>query len=165
MFDLEDLDGIMPCILWPEQFADVRRTWSKPTRSWRSAAAIDRRPGSEETNLIVNELIPLERLASPRHEGNCSACSRGIAWRRGAEQLRKLITEFPGNAELQLLLNFADGTRLYIRSDSLQVELNTELRERIERLLGPGNFRAITASDRRQPPRPDYSTRAMATST
>ena len=80
------------------------------------------------------------------------------------EQLRELIAEFPGNAELQLLLNFADGTRLYIRSDSLRVEFNTELRERIERLLGPGNCAITAPAQSSSPPRPDYSTRAMATS-
>jgi hypothetical protein len=45
------------------------------------------------------------------------------------------------------------------------VELNTELRERIERLLGPGNLRAITApAQSSSPPRPEYGMRTMATS-
>jgi DNA polymerase III subunit alpha len=165
MFDLEDLEGIVRCIVWPEEFARFGHL-VQTDAIFAVRGAIDRRAGSDEANLIVNELIPLEELRRRGTKGIVVRVHEDSHGSEALEQLRELIAEFPGQGELQLLLNFADGTRLYIRSDSLRVELNTELRERIECLLGPGNLRAITApAQSSSPPRPDYSTRAMATST
>ena len=77
MFDLEDMTGLVRCILWPEEYANFgTQVESDAVRVIRGV--IDRRPGSEETNLIVNELIPLADLAGrftkgiatpPLHEG------------------------------------------------------------------------------------------------
>ena len=55
MFDLEDMDGSMRCILWPEDLP-CTVTWPRPTRIVAVRGCIDKRPGSEEANLIVNEL-------------------------------------------------------------------------------------------------------------
>src|SRR5262249_20878679 len=61
MWDLEDLDGIIRCILWPEQFAEFgQHVQSDAILAMR--AVVDRRPGAEEVNLIINELIPLAEL-------------------------------------------------------------------------------------------------------
>jgi DNA polymerase-3 subunit alpha len=164
MFDLEDLDGIVRCIVWPEEFAKFGQL-VQGDAIFAVRGTIDRRAGSDEANLIVNELIPLEEL---RRRGTKGVVVRVHEEAHGIEvlqQLRDLIADFPGNAELQLLLNLADGSRLYIKSDSLRIEVNAELRERIEGLLGPGNLRAITAPAQSSPPtRAEYSSqRAMAT--
>ena len=63
MWDLEDLDGIVRCIIWPEQFAEFGPL-VKAEAVVAIRATIDRRPGSEEVNLIVQELIPLEELSA-----------------------------------------------------------------------------------------------------
>jgi hypothetical protein len=55
---------------------------------------------------------------------------------------------------LQLALSLADGSRLYLKSNSVQVELNASFREQIDALLGPGNLRAITAPPPSSPPPP-----------
>ena len=166
MFDLEDMDGIVRCIVWPEEFAQFGQL-VQADAILAVRGAVDRRPGSDEANLIVNELIPLDELRRRGTKGivvRVHEESHGI---ETLEKLRELIAEYPGKAELQLLLNLADGSRLYLKSDSLRVELNAELRERIEGLLGPGNLRAITApAQSSPPPRAEYgSQRAMATST
>ena len=61
MFDLEDLEGIVRCIVWPEEFARFGHL-VQADAILAVRGAIDRRAGSEEANLIVNELIPLEEL-------------------------------------------------------------------------------------------------------
>ncbi len=63
MFDLEDTAGILRCILWPEQLAQFG-TLVQPDAILVVRGVVDKRPGSEEANLIVNELIALEELAS-----------------------------------------------------------------------------------------------------
>ena len=47
MCDLEDLDGIVRCILWPEQFAEFGQL-VEADAILAVRGAIDRRPGSEE---------------------------------------------------------------------------------------------------------------------
>ena len=66
MFDLEDLQGAVRCILWPEQYAQFGHL-VEADATLVVRGAVDRRPGSEESNLIVNELIPFAtcRPASP----------------------------------------------------------------------------------------------------
>ncbi len=58
MFDLEDMDGLVRSICWPEDFARLG-DFIQPDAVILVAGAIDRRAGSEETNLIVNDALPV----------------------------------------------------------------------------------------------------------
>ena len=69
MFDLEDTEGVIRCIVWPEQFVHYEPL-VQPDAVVVVRGVVDKRPGSEEANLIVNEIIPLEDLPS--------RCTRGI---------------------------------------------------------------------------------------
>ncbi len=59
-FDLEDLDGTVRCIQWPDGFA-VTGHLIQPDAIVLLRAAVDRREGGEEVNLIVNEVIPIDQ--------------------------------------------------------------------------------------------------------
>jgi DNA polymerase III subunit alpha len=152
MFDLEDLDGIVRCIVWPEEFAKFG-SLVQADAILAVRGSVDRRPGSEEANLIVNELFPLDDL---RRRGTKGVLIRIVEVTHGLaalETLREIVAEYPGQLELQLLLSLADGQRLFLNSNSLRIDLNAEFRERIDRLLGPGNVRAVTAPPAAIPPR------------
>lgn len=145
MFDLEDTQGMMRCIVWPEQFATYEAL-VKPDAILVIRGAIDKRPGSEEANLIVNELIALDDLAA--------RCTRGVMVRvfeaahgpHKLEQLHEVLRSYPGNCELQLLLCLADGSRVSCRCDKMRLSINNEMRARLDDLLGPGNVRLLTAT-------------------
>jgi DNA polymerase III subunit alpha len=145
MFDLEDTEGMMRCIVWPEQFATYEPL-VKPDAIIVIRGAIDKRPGSEEANLIVNEIIALEDLAA--------RCTRGVMVRvleesHGTEKLELLhevLRSYPGNCELQLLLCLADGSRVSCRCDKMRLAVNPEMQSRVDDLLGPGNVRLLTAA-------------------
>jgi DNA polymerase-3 subunit alpha len=153
MFDLEDMDGILRTIIWPEPFAEyghlVRSEAILVVRG-----VIDKRPGSEEANLIVNELIPLEEL--PRR------FTRGVVIRvdqqrhdvRALDVLYEILRGYPGDRELILALTLDDGTRVRMKCDGLQLALDAEMRRRVEDLLGPGSMQLVAA-----PPRPAVATR------
>jgi DNA polymerase III subunit alpha len=142
MFDLEDMDGMVRCIVWPEEFAQCGHL-AQTDAIVGVRGVVDRRPASEEVNLIVNELIPLDQLAE--------RCTRGVMIRlfeqqhdeAALERLREIVRGYPGPCELQLLLCLADGTKVYLRSDAMRVEINRDLRSRIDALLGPGNVRVL----------------------
>ncbi len=63
MFDLEDLEGTVRCIVWPEEYAEFGELVSADA-ILVVRATVDRRGGGDEVNLIINELIPLADLDS-----------------------------------------------------------------------------------------------------
>ena len=63
MFDLEDTEDMIRCICWPEQFVAYEE-FIKPDAIVVIRGVVDKRPGSDEANLIVNEIIPLADLES-----------------------------------------------------------------------------------------------------
>ena len=66
-------------------------------------------------------------------------------------QVREVVRGYPGSCELQLVLLLRDETRVYLRSNKLRVEVNSELRKRIEDLLGAGCFGLITSKPAMSP--------------
>ena len=148
MFDLEDTEGMVRCICWPEQFATFGHLVQADV-ILAVRGAVDRRPGSEESNLIVNELIPLEDLAGRYTRGVAIRVQEDTHSERTLEQLYEILRGYPGPCELQLVVCLTDGSRLHLKSESMRVELNAEMRRRVDDLLGAGNFRAISA-----PPQP-----------
>jgi DNA polymerase-3 subunit alpha len=143
-FDLEDMSGVVRCILWPEDFAKYGNLVAADSIVVARGAA-ERRPGSEVTNLIVNELIPLAEVASRFTRGIVVRVSEGEHGQAGIESLHEILRGYPGSCELQLVICLADGTRVLLKSDKVRVDLNPEMRTRIEGLLGPGNVRLLAA--------------------
>jgi DNA polymerase III subunit alpha len=145
MFDLEDMGGLIRCIVWPEQFVAYEEM-IRPDSIVAVRGAVDKRPGSEEANLIVNEIIPLGNLAS--------RCTRGVRIRvlekdhglQEMEQLHEILRGYPGNCGLELTICLADGSRVACTCDGLRLAVTDELQARVDQLLGPGNFRLLTSS-------------------
>ncbi|HVX62734.1 MAG TPA: DNA polymerase III subunit alpha, partial [Pirellulales bacterium] len=144
MFDLEDMQGIMRTIVWPEEFANCGHL-VQADAVLAARGVIDKRPGSEEANFIVNELIPLEELPARFTKGMRVQIDETKHGERGLEMLREIIRGYPGNCAFQLVLSLADGSRVYCNCDDVKVELNSEMRSRIDDLLGAGNYRLLAA--------------------
>ena len=144
MFDLEDVAGNLRCILWPEGFAE-QGDLLQADATLVVRGAIDRRPGSEEANLIVNELIPLEDLAARFTRGIIIRVSEQQHAERGLEELFEILRGYPGSCELQLVVCLANGSRAFLKSERMRLDLNAEMRSRVDALLGPGNLRLIAA--------------------
>ena len=72
-FDLEDVSGMIRCIMWPNDFQQngelVQADAVVVIRG-----VIDRRGGGDEANLIVNELIPIEQLDCALYQRGSGAC-------------------------------------------------------------------------------------------
>jgi len=108
MWDLEDLDGIVRCIMWPEQFAEFGDL-VKPDSILAVRAVIDRRPGAEEINLIVNELIPLEELSARFSNAVLIRVREDVHGSDILTPLREIVRGYPGNKPLRLRLDLAEG--------------------------------------------------------
>ncbi len=147
MFDLEDMDGLLRCIVWPEQFAEFGHLVVADA-VLIIRGAVDRRGGSEEVNLIVNELSTPEQWAT--------RATRGIEIRlhedEGAlerlEALYRILRGYPGNCGVQLALNLADGTQAVLKSEGVRVALADEMLARLDDLLGAGGYRRLMSPPR-----------------
>ena len=144
MFDLEDIGGLIRCIAWPEEYANFGHLITADA-ILVVRGAVDRRPGSEESNLIVNELIPLADVAGRFTRGIRVRLSESQHGTRGVSELHEILRGYPGNCELQFLLCLADGRRVLMKSEQMRVGLNPEMRGRLDALLGPGNVQLLAA--------------------
>ncbi|MFO0915560.1 MAG: DNA polymerase III subunit alpha [Pirellulales bacterium] len=142
-FDLEDVDGTIRCILWPKEFEEfgelVRAEAIVVLRG-----VVDRRGGGDEANLIVNEIIPLDQLGARYTRGMIVRVKQSAHGDQELRMLREIVRGYPGQCELQLLMCLDNGSRVLLSANQLRVEVNPEMRARIDDLLGPGNIRLIT---------------------
>jgi DNA polymerase-3 subunit alpha len=150
MWDLEDLDGIVRCIMWPEQFAEFGQL-VQADAILALRATLDRRPGGDEVNLIVQELIPLEELSARFTNGVMIRVREDEHGIEALTTLREIVRGYPGSKPLKLRLELADGGCVVLDCPKSGVTIDSELRRRVEELLGPGNFR-LMAGARTPPP-------------
>jgi DNA polymerase-3 subunit alpha len=150
MWDLEDLDGVVRCIIWPEQFAEFGHM-VKADAILAVKAAIDRRPGADEINLIVNELIPLEELSARFTSGVLIRVREDVHGLEMLTPLREIVRGYPGSKPLRLRLELADGGCVSLECNG-GVTLDSELRRRVDELLGPGNFKTLGGGAKATPP-------------
>lgn len=145
-FDLEDMAGTIRCILWPDDFLHYGHL-VQADAILAARGLIDRRGGGDEANLIVSELIPLEELAKRYTRG---LVVRLTEHKHGTETLKSLfeiLRGYPGPCDLQMLVCLDDGARVTLHSDGLRVQVNDEMRLRIDDLLGPGNLKLVTSAN------------------
>ena len=127
MFDLEDMDGMMRCILWPEQFAQFGEL-VQPEAILAVQGVVDKRPGSDEANFIVNELIPLDDLAQRFTRGMVIRLLEDVHGLRAVEQLYEILRGYPGDRELQIVICLSDGTRVTCACEGFRIEITAEMR-------------------------------------
>jgi DNA polymerase-3 subunit alpha len=148
MFDLEDTSGMIRGILWPDDY-DRYTHLVEADAILIVSGVIDKRPGSDEANLIVNELIPIaeapKELASVVHV-RISEIEHGA---QKLEQLYEILRGYPGTCELRLTLMLDDGRRVLCRSSETRLEVSPEMKSRVDDLLGEGNFH-ISAGKRQK---------------
>ena len=145
MFDLEDTEDMIRCICWPEQFVTYEE-FIKSDAIVVIRGVVDKRPGSDEANLIVNEIIPLADLESRYTRGVLIRVDESQHGPEKLNQLHEILRGYPGKAELQLMICLADGSKVNMKCSDLSLNINPEMRTRVDDLLGQGNFRLITAA-------------------
>jgi DNA polymerase-3 subunit alpha len=135
MFDLEDTSGIVRCILWPEpytRFGEVLRDDAVLV----ALATVDKRGGGEEATLIIQELIPIIDLKRRFTRGLQIRFSEARHSEQTLQDLFRIVRDYPGACQLQLLVQLTDGRRVIMACEGWGVSLDEELERQVERLLG-----------------------------
>ncbi|HEY6563095.1 MAG TPA: OB-fold nucleic acid binding domain-containing protein, partial [Pirellulaceae bacterium] len=139
MFDLEDMQGIVRCIMWPTEYGQFG-SLIQPDLIVVLRASVDRRGGGDEINLIVREVYELDSMAA--------RCARRVRIRvdealhtsAQLQELHTLAQAYPGECELQLELDLVDGPRVSLKSQSLKVATSPEFQQRVRELLRVDSF-------------------------
>jgi DNA polymerase-3 subunit alpha len=150
MFDLEDMDGLVRSICWPEDYARLG-DHLQPDAVVLVAGSIDRRAGSEETNLIVNEILPLADAARLPAKSVTVRLVEGEHDRGTLDRLAGVLKRHPGKVPVRLVLDLAEGTRVLLEADGAAVEWSPALQGALADLLGTGGVRATVGLGGRRP--------------
>jgi DNA polymerase-3 subunit alpha len=141
MFDLEDMDGLVRSICWPEDYARLGE-FLQPDAVVVVAGSIDRRAGSEETNLIVNDLVPIEQVWQRPVRSLSVKVVEGAHPPAVLEALAAIVRRHPGQLPLRLVLELADGRRVLMEADREKVAWSQALHRELCELLGPDCLKA-----------------------
>ena len=150
MFDLEDMDGLVRTICWPEDYARLGE-FIQPDAVVVVSGSIDRRAGSEETNLIVNEILPLADAARLPAKSVTVRLVEGEHDRGTLDRLAGVLKRHPGKVPVRLVLDLAAGTRVLLEADGAAVEWSPALQGALADLLGTGGVRATVGLGGRRP--------------
>jgi DNA polymerase III subunit alpha len=140
-FDLEDKDGAIRCILWPDDFV----TYGELVQADAVLCArgsIDRR-GGDEANLIVNELIPLDQVDARYTSGLIIRIDERHADSGTLRTLHEIVRGYPGSRDLFLSIVLGDGSQVQLKSRRMKIDIQPELRRRLDELLGPGQIKSL----------------------
>jgi DNA polymerase-3 subunit alpha len=141
-FDLEDMQGSIRCIIWPKSFVDCGDR-VQPDAVVLAKGKIDRRGGGDEANLIIDELIPLSDLDTRYTHGMRVQLDEADHDADTMSRLREIIRGYPGSQELLFSVRLREGDLVHLKSDKYRVKITTELRGRIDDLLGSGHYKLL----------------------
>jgi DNA polymerase III subunit alpha len=141
-FDLEDRDGAIRCIIWPDEFTTLGDL-VQPDAVLAVRGTIDRR-GGDEANLIVNELIPLDQMDSRYTTGLMVRIDPQHSDSGTLKALHEIVRGYPGRCDFFLTMALADGSQVQLKSRRMKIEIQEELSDRLDDLLGPGHTKLIT---------------------
>ncbi|MBX3423011.1 MAG: DNA polymerase III subunit alpha [Pirellulaceae bacterium] len=146
-FDLEDWDGIVRCICWPDGYQEYGHL-IQPESIVIMRATLDKRGGSD-VNLLANEIIPIEDADQHFSAGLRIHLHEQVHSEATVRALNEILRGYPGNLEISLMVTLASGEAVQMAARKHRVRISPELRERLSDLLGPENHRLLVA-----PPKP-----------
>jgi DNA polymerase-3 subunit alpha len=145
MFDLEDIDGAIRCIIWPNEFVAQGQLIISDSIVI-AQGTIDRR-GGDEANLIVERLVPLADAEQTLTRGIKLRFDQNQHSENVIKQAYEILRGYPGNGTAEFELALTDGVRVDLKASKLRIDVNNQLCRRLRELLGDDNLEMIV--DRR----------------
>jgi len=136
MFDLEDMAGAVRCICWPTDFVKVGHM-VQPDAIMICRGVVDKR-GGDEANLIINEIIPLDQLDIKYTTGVQILIDEQRHGVDGLQTICEIVRGYPGSRDLELLIKLSDHSVATLASHKFRVDVDDEMKRRIQESLGKG---------------------------
>jgi DNA polymerase-3 subunit alpha len=155
VFRLEDLDGSVEVVVYPEAYRDNREVLA-PDRAVMVCGEVKKEDSA--VKILANEIYPLEEV--PRlfvdHMGihvTSSQAEQGIL-----EKIRDRLALHPGRTPVKICLQFPGGEKVFLDTDgSYKVTCDETLIQEVERLVGEEHvYVAVNQAACRKPRKPRF---------
>ncbi len=133
MFDLEDVDGAIRCILWPQEFA-LQGEAVQADAIVVLQGRLDYR-GGDEANLIVDKIIPIDQLDQNLTHGMKIMIDQQTHGEAALKTAYEILRGYPGNRQLKIEVILENGMRVEMDSNK-RIDINDQLTSRLTDLLG-----------------------------
>ncbi len=159
MFDLEDVEGSIRCILWPGDFANCGDLVTPD-----AIVVLQGRLGyrSDEPNMIVDKVIPIDQLGTSMTQGIRVLIDEDLHGENGLKNVHEIIRGYPGKRAMKIEVCLKNGMRVEMDS-SKRVDVTEQMCTRLRDLLGEGGVEMIVdrkALSAKAPPEKKYSRRS-----
>ena len=148
MFDLEDLEGSVRCICWPTEFEKIGHL-IQPDAVLIVEGNVDKR-GGDEANLVVKDVIPIDQMQQRNTTGLTIRVSEKEHDETIFSRIQEVLRGYPGSKEITFSIALLDGSTVQVKSNRSGVDIQPELRDRLDDLLGKGNIKPIFAKSRKR---------------
>ncbi len=146
-FDLEDMEGAVRCICWPDGYEKVGHLIT-PESVVIMRATCDKR-GQDEVNLLANEIIPIDEASQRFTAGMQIRMDQELHPSETIPLLNEVLRGYPGNMDVHLAVRLQSGDTVQMKINKHRVTITPELRGRLDDLLGKNSHRLLVA-----PPKP-----------
>jgi DNA polymerase-3 subunit alpha len=140
MFDLEDSEGAIRCILWPQDFSKFNAA-IVPDAVVVLQGRLDFR-GGDEANLIVDKVISIDQLSESMAQGIKIRIDERNSGSEGLKRAYEVVRGYPGDRSLKLELILENGIRVELNS-SRRIEIKEELCHRLRDILGAAHVELL----------------------
>jgi DNA polymerase-3 subunit alpha len=140
-FDLEDLEGIARSIAWPDTYEKFAHC-IQPDAIVVIRGRIDKR-GEEEINLIVDEVIPIQEADQKFTSGIHILFDEQKHPESMISDIEEILRGYPGDRDVKIAVRLSEGSTVHIQVTRQRVAIESELRQRLDDLLGEPSHRLI----------------------
>ncbi|MCG6158568.1 DNA polymerase III subunit alpha [Rubinisphaera margarita] len=152
-FDLEDANGVVRCIMWPDDYSRYQEM-VVADEICIIAGRVDRR--GREPNLIVNKLMTIESAQKQMTQHLALKFQHGFHTENDMKQVRRILDHHPGNTNVVIVVEAPDEsnpdflTRTTLGSPTLSVTVSTRLREELNQVLGESFYRVHVSAPKKK---------------
>ena len=143
-FDLEDPQGVVRCIMWPEEYARMGEM-VKMDEIFFVQGKVDRK--GREPNIVVERLMTLDEADKRFTRQLAIKFQQGVHTEDDFRHVLQTLHRYPGRSDVVVVVDSTNpedsNSRLrYIMStpSDLRVSCGNELRQELVEILGAGNF-------------------------
>ena len=151
-FDLEDSQGVVRCIMWPDDYARYQEMVIAD-EICIIQGRVDRR--GREPNIIVNKLMTIEAAEKQMTQHLAIKFRHGFHTEADMKQVRTILDRYPGQTSVIIIVETPDDQnpdytcRHTLSAPTLTVSVSARLREELTHILGETNFRVHVNAPKR----------------
>ena len=141
-FDLEDMDGYVRAICWPNDFEQYGELIQHDAVVL-ARGTVDKKGEGDEVNFVVNELIPISEADTKFTTGIHILYDQNKHDSEIIGKIREILRGYPGTRDVMFALRLHTGDTVHLKAAKQKVAIDRELRTRLDDLLGIPSHRLL----------------------